>query len=87
MTQLDLTKTQRSVLEKYIHDCKTVTQARERLEEYRDMYEQNILGTPPNEDGSDIIIPNFLMVEYRELLRIQSVLMYAIEQKLDKCQE
>jgi hypothetical protein len=85
INQTDLT--QRSNLNKYIEDHGTVDRARMALEREIDMYEQNILGTPPNEDGSDIIIPNFLMVEYRELKKLYSSLMYTLEQNLDKCQE
>lgn len=80
--QLTLTKSQKKSLLTHVDDgCTDVAKVQEALEYNIKMYEQTILDTPPNEDGSDILIPNFLIVGYRTLKNEYSVLMQAIELK------
>lgn len=91
LKQLTLAQNQLQELKSYT-DSEEVTTVLKDLQHLINMYEENILETPSNDNGDDVIIPNFIMVEYRSLRKIKNDLENAIQlntlkQNTSKCQQ
>lgn len=87
LKQLTLSQNQLEELRTHT-DSEEVETILEDLQHLIGMYEENILETPANDNGDDVVIPNFIMVEYRSLRRIKDDLKNAIKlNTLEKCQQ